>query len=76
MKGHQCSELWDKLEPVEFKLEKTIITIMPKGYTYMEDPEQDFCQIGFSPIQGDTNEYRLGNIFLRNFYVALDYDND
>lgn len=24
----------------------------------------------------ESNEYRLGNIFLRNFYTALDYDND
>lgn len=29
-----------------------------------------------SSIPGDANEYRLGTIFLRNFYTALDFDTD
>lgn len=48
----------------------------PESYTFMDDPKQDFCQIGFHPIIGSSHEYRLGNIFLRNFYVTLDYEQD
>ena len=27
-------------------------------------------------LPGITNEYRLGTLFMRNFYTALDFDND
>lgn len=27
-------------------------------------------------MKGEANEYRLGTIFLRNFYTSLDYDRD
>lgn len=40
------------------------------------DPHQGYCQIGIHATQGESNEYRLGTIFLRNFYTALDYDAD
>lgn len=49
---------------------------MPRGYTYMYDENQGYCQIGLHPSNGETNAYRLGNIFLRNFYTSLDYDRD
>lgn len=71
-----CSDVWDDLKPIEFKLENTTIVIQPQGYTYQLDPSQDYCQIGFHALLGDTNEYRLGNLFLRNFYTVLDYDHD
>lgn len=74
--GHKCSEIYDELKPIEFKLENTTIAIQPRGYTYQIDQDQDYCQVGLHPIKGDTNEYRLGNIFLRNFYTALDFDKD
>lgn len=64
------------LEPIQFKLEATSISIYPKGYTYQIDPNQDYCQIGLNPILKESHEYRLGNIFLRHFYTALDYDKD
>ena len=74
--GMKCEDAWDFLEPVEFKIENTTIEMPPETYTYMDDPKQDFCQIGFHPILGSSHEYRLGNIFLRNFYVTLDYEQD
>lgn len=27
-------------------------------------------------LPGEANEYRLGTLFMRNFYTALDFDND
>ena len=76
IRHHKCRDLWEKLEPIQFKLEETEIMINPRGYTYQMDPDQNFCQIGLQGIPGDNNEYRLGTIFLRNFYTSLDYDRD
>ena len=36
----------------------------------------DDCFIGISEIPDRSNQYRLGTIFLRNFYTAFDYDKD
>ena len=47
--------------------------IKPKGYTY-ELPNQNDCFIGVSEIPDSYNQYRLGTIFLRNFYTGLDYN--
>ena len=32
------------------------------------------CFIGIESIPDHNNQYRLGTVFLRNFYTALDYD--
>lgn len=32
------------------------------------------CFIGIESISDNSNQYRLGTIFLRNFYTALDYE--
>jgi hypothetical protein len=34
------------------------------------------CFIGIQSIPNSANQFRLGTIFLRNFYTALDYDQD
>jgi hypothetical protein len=39
----------------------------------MADQTKD-CFIGISSIPDSLNQYRLGTIFLRNFYTALDFD--
>ena len=49
----------------------TKITLKPHGYTY--DMGTD-CFIGISPIPDKHHQYRLGTIFMKNFYVALDYE--
>ena len=72
----RCSEVVDELSVIQFKLEQTNIIIQPSGYTYQIDKNQDYCQVGLQPIMHESHEYRLGNIFLRNFYTALDFDKD
>jgi hypothetical protein len=42
----------------------------------MYDESYGNCQIGLEAIPNEISEYRLGTIFLRNFYTALDYEND
>lgn len=32
-----CDEVWPTLQPIEFKIESSVITIQPKGYTYQLD---------------------------------------
>lgn len=39
----------------------------------MEDQTKD-CFIGISSLPDSVGQYRLGTIFLRNFYTALDFD--
>lgn len=34
------------------------------------------CFVGIQSIPDSANQYRLGTIFLRNFYTALDFDNN
>ena len=35
--------------------------------------DQKGCYIGIEAINNKYNEIRLGSLFLRNFYVGLDY---
>jgi cbb3-type cytochrome oxidase subunit 3 len=37
---------------------------------------QNDCFIGISSIPDKYNQYRLGTIFLRNFYTGLDFENN
>ena len=37
---------------------------------------EDFCILGIEGISDSLNEYRLGSVFLRNFYVGLDYEDN
>jgi len=39
----------------------------------MEDQTKD-CFIGISSLPDSVGQYRLGTIFLRNFYTSLDFD--
>ena len=70
-----CRDLESILEPLTFSLDKAIITISPKGYLYSFKGQED-CFIGIESIPDRSNQYRLGTIFLRNFYTALDFDKD
>lgn len=38
------------------------------------ETDKERCYIGITAIDDKFNQYRLGTIFLRNFYLALDYD--
>jgi len=49
--------------------------IHPAGYLYnLADYEEKDCFIGFEKIPDDLNHFRIGTVFLRNFYVGLDYE--
>lgn len=76
IENFNCRDIIHKLKPIYFKLESTEIKIYPKGYTYQLDKNQGYCQVGLQGIPGESNEYRLGTIFLRNFYTSLDYEKD
>jgi len=53
----------------------TKITIRPAGYCYTPQLSEE-CVVGISPISDENKHYRLGTVFLRNFYIALDYENN
>ena len=68
-----CDKLTKYLRDFKFLISKTRITLRPAGYVYsMADSNE--CFIGISPIDDKYNHYRFGTIFLRNFYMALDYE--
>ena len=71
----KCSDLYDVLGDFEFLLHDTLIVIKPRGYLYSL-PNQKDCFVGIQSIPDNFNQYRLGTIFLRNFYVGLDYGNN
>lgn len=68
-----CDELYNTLGEIQFSLQGTVMNIKPKGYLYHQ-PMQPDCFIGVQSIPDDANQYRLGRIFMRNFYTALDFD--
>ena len=45
----------------------------PRGYLYSIDTTAPGCTIGVQGISDSLNQYRLGTIFLRNFYVVLNF---
>lgn len=69
-----CHELEPLLFDIEFTLQNTKITIKPRGYLYHLADQNKDCFIGISSIPDSLNQYRLGTIFLRNFYTSLDFD--
>ena len=71
-----CHKLEKLLKPISFKLQNTTITIPPAGYLTSDTGQNIDCLIGISEIPDQSNQYRLGTIFLRNFYTAFDYDKD
>jgi hypothetical protein len=75
MSRKECSDLYDILGPLEFTLHQTLVKIQPQGYLYSNHYQSD-CFIGVQAIADNLNQYRLGTIFLRNFYVGLDYNYD
>lgn len=70
-----CEELGEILGCLQFVLSGTEIVIKPEGYLY-NMPNMNDCFVGVSSIPDVFNQYRLGTIFLRNFYMGLDYKND
>jgi hypothetical protein len=50
------------------------MVIKPRGYLYRQPLQTNDCFIGIESIPDSSNQYRLGRVFLRNFYTALDYE--
>ena len=69
----ECKFLETIYGDLEFTLQNTKIIITPGGYLY-SSPNQDDCFIGVQSIPDKYNQYRLGTIFLRNFYTGLNFD--
>ena len=70
----QCKDLYDVLGDLSFYIHKTKVSIKPQGYLYSLMGQKD-CFIGIQAIPDKFNQYRLGTIFLRNFFIGLDYEN-
>ena len=74
MSRKSCHKLYRTLKPIKFTIQHTVIEIKPEGYVYsLSDSEKD-CFIGIEQIPDRSNHYRLGTVFLRNFYVVLNYE--
>lgn len=71
-----CDKLYETLGPLKFRLQGTTVVLAPRGYLYHLGGDFKKCFIGIQKIPNSANQYRLGTIFLRNFYTALDYDNN
>lgn len=65
---------------IEFHIQSTQVSINPRGYLYEVDaysyPPGVKCFIGIESIPDILNHFRLGTIFLRNFYTVLDFENN
>lgn len=71
-----CKYILDRLPPIRFSLQNGhVLEISPHGYVLPSMHGDSFCKFGLAGVPGATNEYRLGTIFLRNFYTVLDYEN-
>lgn len=73
---YNCEQLFDKYSNLQFTIGNTMVVIKPRGYLYPPFGDQKTCEIGIQGISDNLNEYRLGVIFLRNFFVGLDYEYD
>jgi hypothetical protein len=71
-----CEAAHAKLKDISFKLQTTEVVLHPEGYTYSLSAQEKRCQIGIEKLRGVQSEYRLGTVFLRNFYTGLDFKND
>lgn len=71
-----CEDLYDTLGDIEFALQGTIMMIKPRGYLYHQPFMANDCFFGIESIPNSANQYRLGRVFLRNFYTGLDFENN
>ena len=69
-----CYKLYHTLKPIKFSLQHTTIEIKPQGYLYSLGGDRKTCFIGIEQIPDRSNHYRLGTVFLRNFYIVLNYE--
>lgn len=72
----ECKYIVDKLPSLKLHVHGYTIEIDPRGYIYPSMHGDSFCKIGISgiPEQSGIAKFRLGTIFLQNFYTGLDYE--
>lgn len=75
MSRHKCNGLFKIYPDLEFVIHGTKIVIHPAGYLYSL-PGQSDCFIGLQKISDKADHFRLGTIFLRNFYTGLDFEHN
>ena len=68
-----CKHLHSVLGDLTFFIHETKVIIKPEGYLYSLMGQKD-CFVGIEAIPDKFNQYRLGSIFLRNFFIGLDYE--
>lgn len=67
----RCEDIEGRLSEFDFHIQNTKITIHPRGYLFTSD--DGHCHVGIESIPDELNQFRLGTIFLRNFYTVFDY---
>ena len=73
-KTKTCEQLKDDLGSLKFKLQSVTYTIPPKGFL-LDNILGAKCVVGVSYISDSNNMVILGDTFMRNFYVSLEYEN-
>ena len=68
-----CSDLKSLYKSLLFGVQKSYLEIETKDYLYSRDG-YDGCFIGIGLYTDEGDAYRLGTIFLQNFFVGLDYE--
>lgn len=75
-----CYKTEKNLRDFKFSIANTTVTLRPHGYVYesigMSNRNNPECFIQITPLPDLSNHYRLGTTFLKNFYVAFDYENN
>ena len=66
-----CSNLASKLSMIQLCLPGTVLELKPHAYLWAYSGD-DGCNLGFEKT--NSNDYYLGTLFLRNFYVGLDFE--
>ena len=69
-----CDHYIDRLENLTIKLENTLYTLTPSGYTFSGDNAWDFkCTVAISFLDDNGGIYILGDTFLRNFVSTFNF---
>ena len=71
-----CKYIIDKLPSLKLHMHGYVLEIKPEGYVYPSMKGDSFCKIGISgvPVGPNGGQFRLGTIFLQNFYTALNFE--
>lgn len=66
-----CPDLAKVLSEIKLCLPGSVLVLRPHAYLWSYSGD-DGCNVGFEKTKSD--DYYLGTLFLRNFYVGLDFE--